>query len=716
MTLFGQHAAEYMRRSTGIQAGYRRAVQFWFECDAFSARCCQSGMARPSIFAPVTSLTPSPSATSAGIAPLAERFTYRPALDGIRALSVTAVLIYHLGIAWLPGGYLGVDAFFVLSGYLITSLLLVEYANTGRIVLKNFWTRRLRRLMPPMLVVVVGVGIYAAVAATDEMRLSVRMDALSTLLYVANWRFIASGQSYFDEFSAPSPLRHTWSLAIEEQFYLVWPLLALGALTIAHGRARLLAIIAFTGALGSAVAMALLAESNASRAYYGTDARIHELLLGVLLAVAVRRTGCGAPGARSKIWNAVAAGGLVAMLVAFLGLADDTSHYYRGGSLVFAIAVAALILGLEKGNNRALAGRMLSLPIVVWVGVVSYGLYLFHWPIIIWLDENKLGVGGFALDVIRIALLLAVTTVSYYLLERPIRQGRYLGVTLTPGRVLIAVPVLLALATGTIFAGTRGAEQPTWVEGDVGEIRVLGSTNSRAPAVAFVGDSIPKSLLSALDETGKRENVRIVGAAWSGCALSGTFQLDEDSQAPFDFSDDCVKNVPERYTDLINEYDPDIVFMYSVRERFPMRSNDVVVHPGTLAHRQLVLDGLERSYDVLAASGAKVVMSKVVHPARRFKGTCGHSEEAERCAADDGSDGVYDSMNSIIEQFATEHREVIVYELASLVCPDGPPCPSKMDGIILRWDGSHYTEPGSRWLAPLLLDDLLEIVGIRRSH
>lgn len=659
-----------------------------------------------------STLTPSRHAESTTTA----RFGHRPALDGIRALSVVAVIIYHLGFSWMPGGYLGVDAFFVLSGYLITSLLVIENAATGHIRLGRFWTRRVRRLMPPMLLLVAIVAVYAAVAAAEDTRFSLKQDALSTLLYVANWRFIFSGQSYFDEFSAPSPLRHTWSLAIEEQFYLLWPLLVLLALALVRGRVRVLVGIAVAGTVGSVTVMAMLADDNVSRAYYGTDTRIHELLVGALLAIAMQRTRFGEPSRRPQVWNWVALGGLLAVIAAFVVVSDNSPLYYRGGSLLFSIAVVALIAGLEKGGSSGIAGKALSLAPVVWIGAVSYGLYLFHWPIIVWLDAETVGVNSLALDAVRMALLFAVVTASYYLLELPIRRGKYLGISLTPRRVLIAVPVLVALVAGMVLYGAKGAQEPAWAKGAVGEFRELGANDEKATTVAFVGDSIPKSLLPALDEVGKREGVRIIGASWSGCALSGTFQLDLDGETPFDFSSDCVSSVPGRYADLVKEYDPDVVFMYSVRERFPMRTDaGDVVQPGTAAHRQLILDGLDRSYDALSGGGAKIVISKVVHRSKRFKGTCQRPDQAERCAADDGSDGIYDNMNSMIKEFAAGHPNARVYDFGGLICRGGPPCPAEHGGVTLRWDGSHFTKKGARWLAPLLLEDVLRLAGERKG-
>ena len=165
-----------------------------------------------------------------------ERIRYLPALDGLRAFAVLAVLGYHGGLGWLSGGFLGVDAFFVLSGFLITTLLLSEWGHRNRIALSAFWARRARRLLPALFLMLLGVALYAAFAAAPNELATIRGDALSSLLYVANWHFIFSHQSYFAQFTTPSPLRHMWSLAIEEQFYLVWPLIVYGVLRSFAGR------------------------------------------------------------------------------------------------------------------------------------------------------------------------------------------------------------------------------------------------------------------------------------------------------------------------------------------------------------------------------------------------------------------------------------------------------------------------------------------------
>ena len=183
---------------------------------------------------------------------------YVPALDGLRAFAVAAVIAYHFGAGWAPGGFLGVDAFFVLSGFLITSLLLTEWGRSSRISLPGFWARRARRLLPALLVVLGAIALYAAVLAPASQLDTLRGDGISSLFYFANWHFVLSGQSYFDLFSLPSPMRHLWSLAIEEQFYLVWPLVVLVCLRVGRGSRKVLAGVCVAGIAASVAVMALL--------------------------------------------------------------------------------------------------------------------------------------------------------------------------------------------------------------------------------------------------------------------------------------------------------------------------------------------------------------------------------------------------------------------------------------------------------------------------
>ena len=246
--------------------------------------------------------------------PVAERqpaghrpqLSYVAGLDGIRAISIIGIMANHSGLGWAAGGFISVNVFFVLSGYLITALLVKEWLRSGTIRLKQFWARRARRLLPALFVLLIGIALYAWLLAPPDTRGSLRTNALATLFYFSNWHQIFSGQSYFAQTAVQSPLLHTWTLAIEEQFYLVWPLVVLGVL---KWRKRLRPLLALTVvmAVASAVEMALLFHSGAdpSRLYYGTDTRAEDLLLGAIVALALahRRPATSARGSgRCRCW------------------------------------------------------------------------------------------------------------------------------------------------------------------------------------------------------------------------------------------------------------------------------------------------------------------------------------------------------------------------------------------------------------------------------
>jgi peptidoglycan/LPS O-acetylase OafA/YrhL len=268
---------------------------------------------------------------------------YKPYLDGLRAIAVGGVVVYHLNRLWLPGGYLGVDLFFVLSGYLITTLLVTEQTRTGAINLLGFWSRRVRRLLPALLLLLLALSIEIWLSGDQLAAASARGDFLATLFYFANWHFISSDQSYFTQYVAVSPVRHTWSLAIEEQFYIGWPLVV--ALVVRRGGLRALASVALVLSLASMAAMWLVydASSDPSRAYYGTDTRIFEILFGAVLAVVLTSRWRGRALAVTK---PLAIPALIVVVVDMLLLADDSTLYYRGAAAAVAGACVVLISGL----------------------------------------------------------------------------------------------------------------------------------------------------------------------------------------------------------------------------------------------------------------------------------------------------------------------------------------------------------------------------------
>jgi peptidoglycan/LPS O-acetylase OafA/YrhL len=343
--------------------------------------------------------------------------SYLPGLDGLRALSVIAVLIYHARPEWLPGGYLGVEVFFVISGFIITRALLSEWRESGRIRLGSFWQRRARRLLPAVGLLLAVVVAYVAAFKPDELT-KLREDALSAILYVTNWHLILGNQSYFDSFQRPSMLKHLWSLAVEEQFYIVWPMLLAFGLPILKQKG--LAVLIIAGIAASAIAMALLYDptGDSSRAYYGTDTRAAGLLVGALMAFIMAAN----QGRDFGPWGRRGAALLGAILLGLLGyatfwLSDSKAFLYQGGFLSVSVLSSVLIL---VATQRNLITDLLSLKPLRWVGIRSYGIYLWHWPIymLVWPRESTLT--EFALQVLATVTIAAA---SYSLLETPIRQG-----------------------------------------------------------------------------------------------------------------------------------------------------------------------------------------------------------------------------------------------------------------------------------------------------
>ena len=313
------------------------------------------------------------------------RLPYWPGIDGLRALAVIAVLVYHMESTWLPGGFLGVEVFFVISGFLITSLLLAEWDRTGRINFGAFWLRRARRLLPAVYLLLVAVLAYAVIFLPDEVS-RLRWDAAVSAGYVTNWYLILSHQSYFEAVGRPSLLRHLWSLAIEEQFYVVWPLLLAALLRWLHPRRRVVLLLLVATA-ASTLLMALLysPELDPSRVYYGTDTRAAGLLIGAILAFlwapAQGRSGSQANRRPRGILLDVA--GILALACVALAcwrLGEFNPLLYRSGFALVSIATAALI-AMTIHPGAGILPRALGWAPLRWAGQRSYGIYLWHWPV-----------------------------------------------------------------------------------------------------------------------------------------------------------------------------------------------------------------------------------------------------------------------------------------------------------------------------------------------
>lgn len=389
------------------------------------------------------------------------RLPYVPALDGLRGLAVAAVLLFHADVPGVPGGHLGVTAFFTLSGFLITALLLVERRSTGRIDLRAFWTRRARRLVPAVLVCLVLVAVVVAVSPTPPAD-DVTWDAVAAAFWVANWRFVLDEQTYADLFALPSPFQHFWSLAVEEQFYLVYPLLFVALLGgAAVMRTRRLAGVLVALTLLSTWQLYRLAEAGGElgRAYYGTDARVAELLVGALLALAlVKADGLRTPGAWAGPAGLLGMTGLVA---AVLLLEKGAPLLYTGGYLAVAVCTAAVVAAALRPET--VVAQLLSLRPLVVLGIVSYGVYLFHWPIFLLLTEDFTGSDPVTLFLVRIAATVGLAWISYEVVEWPVRHSLQLGWVGVGGWAggAVAGVAAVAVAAGQLVLPLPGPTLPS---------------------------------------------------------------------------------------------------------------------------------------------------------------------------------------------------------------------------------------------------------------
>ncbi|MEG7280958.1 acyltransferase family protein [Bacillus sp. 0909A] len=351
---------------------------------------------------------------------------YITGLDGLRAFAVLAVIAYHLNFNWANGGFIGVDIFFVLSGYLITSIILPAHGNDISLDFRDFWVRRMRRLLPAAYFMIISAVIWVVVC-NRELLHTVRGDAISSLFYMSNWWFIFHKLSYFDSFGSPSPLKNLWSLAIEEQFYMVWPMFLVAGMYIFKNRAKLAAAVSLL-ALCSAVMMSVLYEpgGDPSRVYYGTDTRSFELLIGCAMALIwpMKRLSSNRLSNKLKRLLHVTELSAFCVLVLCVYFTDEYEPFlYRGGMVLISTTAAVLIACVSHPSS--FLGILLSWRPLRWLGTRSYGIYLWHYPVIV-LSTPVREIGNPVLwhIMLKIIATFILAELSYHFIEKPIRtQG-----------------------------------------------------------------------------------------------------------------------------------------------------------------------------------------------------------------------------------------------------------------------------------------------------
>ncbi len=679
----------------------------------------------------------------------APRLAYQPALDGLRAVAVVSVILFHNGVSWMPGGFLGVDVFFVLSGYLITTLLLLEWRHPGGVDLKAFWTRRARRLLPALLLVLVAVSAYARFAADPATVDSLRWDGIGSLFYVANWRFVFSHQSYFEAFSAPSPLRHLWSLAVEEQWYLVWPLfLSVG---LSWSKRSVKPLVAVMGALAllSAGEMFLLTlgSGDPSRAYYGTDTRAHTLLVGAILAVVLNTWPVTQRRARIGV-QLLGAAGLVGVVGFMVFVHESDRWMYHGGFLLLALCTAAVIAAVMLPID-GLAKRALRLRALPAIGLLSYGLYLWHWPVNVWLTPERLGLGeitwfgqrveGYVLVAVRVAVTAAVALASYKFVELPIRHGALgrlrgrmrrpfpVGPALTGGAVAVVAVLVLSSAVGVrtdvesknnLFAGGELGVPKSERAGTAGERSKASAAavttvpiasiepNPDLPAVApdhvvktvIAGDSAGWTL--SFTQHQPLPDIQVFDRAILGCGIIDTPYFVRTTRLTFDV--DC-SGQPVYWQGAAAEQ-PDVLgVMVGAWEVYDHEVDGKRVGPGDPAYARRFTHDLTQAVDAMIAAvpGIRVVfIGQACFQERNDKlgGVAGDRNDTSRLR----------KVNAVIKDVAAHYGSRATYiDMGPWLCPGGK-FKADVNGVEMRPDGVHFSDQSAaiawQWLGPKILD------------
>lgn len=603
------------------------------------------------------------------------RIPHLPALDGLRGLAVLSVLCFHAG-AFLPGGYLGVDLFFVLSGFLITSLLLAEHAATGTVELSAFWARRARRLFPALLLLLPFVALYAALFARWTELARLRRSALATLAYVANWVEIDASSSYWDLFAVPSPLEHTWSLAIEEQFYIVWPLLVIGLFSVSKRRARTLFASCVVLAIASAVAMVHFYETEGGmRAYYGTDTRGAAILVGAALAALLAPLRPFQSHRAIRVLDVLGAMAAIGIAYAWRTLDGQNPFLYRGGFWLTELAALVLITCTLQGQ-RSWVARALAFEPLRMVGNVSYGVYLWHWPVFVVLSSERTHLDSpLALASLRFLVTFLIAGASYRFVEQPIRKGALSH----PLRALVAsVAVVVAI---TLFA-TR--ERPAVAE--TGSAKITQDARSMPPAadlppqtlrLLFLGDSVARSLGETAREVQAQHQAFVAVRGRDDCSiLEGVVKTKSLLNKPH-ASGNCAQD----WAADVAELKPDATLVVlgggffapaSVKEKWYL--------PCERAWLSVYLPQLTRRIRELRPLGGQVFLARVADPTGGWQRPKLNTE--------------IDCFNQVIDEAARLTGATVV-DLQSRLCPEHK-CALQSQGAPIRPDGMHFAGPGAR--------------------
>lgn len=627
---------------------------------------------------------------------------YRPALDGLRGVAVAAVLLYHVKPDWAPGGWLGVDLFFVLSGFLITSLLLHEHDRWGNIDLIGFWISRARRLLPTLVVVLLSVLVAAAIWTEPGRKQSVGWDIFSSLFYFANWRFLLGDEQYFSAIALPSPVRHTWSLSIEEQYYMLFPLLMIALAAFARSRAAKAAVL-MALALVSAWWMThnYVPDTDPSRVYYGTDTRAFELLIGASAGCLLSRHQFrrGAQWSVDKVigWGAWPAVAIFA--IGFFTLPEHSALPFQGGLFVLSLLAVLPIAAASSREHNAFQ-VVFSFEPLRRLGLISYALYLWHWPVIIFVNPSLVGLRGTPLAILQVALSILFAYLTYQFVEKPIRKN---GIAALIPRQPRPSLVLAGVAVPLVIVGTFALPQiTTSVASPAGDSAAADGTEVPQPdykplpevqRAMLVGNSVPASIVSALDQS-QFPDLQISNSVNFGCdPFDGQKVLDGQTQP---MTQECLDWRGD-WGNQVKANRPGVVLFFVPQTLVSDFKVDGKLNTfGSEGHDAFQRGALDEVRKTIEANGSTMAISTL---ACHDLPDLGLGSEAKQI----NDIKRVQRVNGIARAWAAKN-DVGVIDTYNLLCAKG--FSSTINGVRLYKDGLHFSTESGRiywnWLAPEL--------------
>ncbi|HEV7525362.1 MAG TPA: acyltransferase family protein [Acidimicrobiia bacterium] len=651
----------------------------------------------------------------------------------MRCVAVYLVVAFHAGLRGFGGGFIGVDVFFVLSGFLVTGILMRDLVASGRVDLRRFYARRVRRILPASLVALVVVAlVYAIVAAPAEMD-AVAGGFKASFLFVANWYFVRQSVDYFATSVDQSPVLHFWSLAVEEQFYLVWPLL-FGGLFIATarlGRLRWWVLRALVGSLGTASLLLALhiGATNVDRAYYGTDTRAYQLLAGALLALMPQLMRAGRE-LRTLFRLAIPVA--FAALLLFASGTIDLSPITRGS--VAVVLTLALIVGMENGRETVFT-RLLGSPPVAYLGRVSFATYLWHWPVVV-IATHARHIAPVPLFVLSAVLSTLLAIASYHLLEHPIRASTGLdhrrmrviavglGVSLVCAFLVVPGIVDREEGTTTTAISPTGARikldwraalndiprLPDCVGRSLDQCRVVKGSGK---TMILAGDSNARMWIPAFAAIARANGMSLYVSSASGCPWERGLLLDLGASAPEIIT--CREHQADFYDRMLPLLSPALVVAVDVAYDGPVLPKKLVAPNGdhiTLGDPRLEADLARASKSSLAAMrapGRKVVVVEPIPVAPTDPLAClSKGGPIDRCKFATSLTPL--GLERYIRSLANgTHLFSIDADL--LTCPRRPFCDAVVDGLIVKRDLTHLTGTFAAHLAPKM-EVLLRQAGV----